>query len=211
MIKRQLFSAIMQAMHQQAEEALSLLALRQTASHLLNYGIWVAASHLKTFMDIPPVASHCNRIYQALQLACDLAAEQHSTQLASAHGQAQQYTRNDSTPGNRTAERLKALQRSRKARVDGSQCMMWAAVCDAMKKASLQRTCKEPRTSLLVVDPAAVEVAFEIVSASGLKVSQLQPDLSSHKVRPSSHEPLHEPLFACMALVASRSCCLILA
>lgn len=162
----------MQVEHQQAQEALCLAALRETASHVLNYGMWVAMTHLKTYMDIPPVAERCNRVLQSLQLSCDLATEHLDTHLASGQRRKQQYTRDDNTVVKATAEKLKAVQRSRRARIDNSQCMMWNSVCDGIKSASSQRT-NRFQTSLLIVDAPALEVAFQIVSAAGLKVVQL--------------------------------------
>lgn len=170
--------------HQRAQEALCLVALRETASHVLNYGMWVAMTHLKSYIDIPAVATCCNRIYQALQLACDLAIGQLDTQLSTGQKRVQQYTRDDSVYVSANAERLKAVQKSIRARVDNSQCMMWGSLCDEIKSATCQRTCSGSQSSLVVVDAAALEMAFQIVSAAGLKIQLLQADLNTTKVRP---------------------------
>ena len=157
----------------QQTEALCLVALRETASHVLNYGLWVAMAHLQTYMDIPAVASCCDRIHQALQLG---------TQLAIDHGETQKYTRDAAVSMNANAEKLKAVQRCRKARVSNSQCDMWDALCDAIKNASCHRAGSHSQTCLLVVDSAALEIAFQVVTAAGLKISRLQVDSKSAPV-----------------------------
>lgn len=158
---------------QQQTEALCLVALRETASHVLNYGLWVAMAHLQTYIDIPAVAACCDRIYQALQL---------ETQLATDNNETQQYTRDAVVSVNANAERLGAVQRSRRARVGNSQCMMWVALCDAIKAVSCQRACSSSQACLLVVDSAALEIAFQVVAAADLQVRLLQEHSTTTKV-----------------------------
>lgn len=172
----------MQEKRQEAEDALCLVALRETASHLLNYGIWVALSHLRTYIDIPAAASRFSRIHQALQLACDLTIEQLGTQNAASDAVAQYSPLNHTTNMKHTAERLKQAQRSRKARVDNSQCMMWSTVCASIKSVLSEGSQNSPHTSLLILDSSALEFAFEVLSAAGLHVRLLQTESNMTEV-----------------------------
>jgi hypothetical protein len=150
---------------QQVAKAVCLVAVREAAFNLLSYGIWVAFSHLNVnYSDLPSVMAKCERVFQALRVACEVAAEPSTD-----HPQPF-----SNVPAAQTcpSQRLFGLITSRHSKADSSACMMWGALCQLLALQQGQHKSSGPvaRCILVLVSVTALEAAFDILTSEGLLV-----------------------------------------